>query len=178
MCVVVCAYAACLYDQTSCGCCLMAKQLERMKSYTEGTQRKMSEQMRQAIKILGKMRGRGDEDTVRLCRASAKLKQSYFFCAFLANRAAFSPALNDNTSLECFGPFKRERSRSSIYKREIIVYKRIFLNMGHSYNQQSGVFVIPHSGVYSFSEASQLLCHHLQPGFSCRPAERLCQSAD
>lgn len=45
-CATVCAYAACLYDQTFCGCCLMTTQLERMKTHFEDAQRKMTEQMK------------------------------------------------------------------------------------------------------------------------------------
>lgn len=65
-----------------------------------------------------------------------------FLSAFPASRSAFSVALNNDRSLTCYGPFPDNR---------LIVYKHVFINLGGSYNLQTGVFTVPRSGVYSLT---------------------------
>ncbi|XP_043974787.1 complement C1q-like protein 2 [Gambusia affinis] len=58
------------------------------------------------------------------------------------NRSAFSVALNNEKTLTCFGPLAEDRR---------VPYKHVFLNLGDSYNAQTGIFTAPISGVYSLA---------------------------
>ncbi|MEQ2251855.1 hypothetical protein ILYODFUR_015528 [Ilyodon furcidens] len=58
------------------------------------------------------------------------------------NRTAFSVALNNERSLTCFGPFSDDRG---------VPFKHVFLNLGNSYNVQTGIFTVPYSGVYNLA---------------------------
>lgn len=66
----------------------------------------------------------------------------FSFSAFPASRSAFSVAFNNDRSLICYGPFTDNK---------LIVYKHVFINLGDSYNLQTGVFTVPRSGVYSLT---------------------------
>ncbi|XP_034404939.1 complement C1q-like protein 4 [Cyclopterus lumpus] len=59
-----------------------------------------------------------------------------------ASRTAFSVALTDNNNLICFGPFASD---------ELITYRHVFINLGDGYSADTGVFTVPHSGVYSLA---------------------------
>ncbi|XP_026233348.1 cerebellin-1-like [Anabas testudineus] len=59
-----------------------------------------------------------------------------------ASRSAFSVALNNVQSLSCYGPFTDNR---------VIVYKHVFINLGDSYNNSTGFFTVPRTGVYSLT---------------------------
>ncbi|XP_059188079.1 complement C1q-like protein 4 [Centropristis striata] len=56
------------------------------------------------------------------------------------SRTAFSVALRD--TFGCYGAFDKER---------VIVYKHVFINLGGSYSDETGIFTVPHSGVYSLA---------------------------
>ncbi|MEQ2180547.1 hypothetical protein GOODEAATRI_002267 [Goodea atripinnis] len=58
------------------------------------------------------------------------------------SRTAFSVALNNERSLTCFGPFSDDRG---------VPFKHVFLNLGNSYNVQTGIFTVPYSGVYNLA---------------------------
>ncbi|MEQ2207540.1 hypothetical protein XENOCAPTIV_014209 [Xenoophorus captivus] len=58
------------------------------------------------------------------------------------NRTAFSVTLNNERSLTCFGPFSDDRG---------VPFKHVFLNLGNSYNVQTGIFTVPYSGVYNLA---------------------------
>ncbi|XP_036935380.1 uncharacterized protein LOC119008812 [Acanthopagrus latus] len=57
-------------------------------------------------------------------------------------RTAFSVALFSSGNFKCFGPFPNTRD---------VVYEHVFLNLGNSYNTTTGIFTVPHSGVYSLA---------------------------
>ncbi|MGH0189757.1 UNVERIFIED_CONTAM: hypothetical protein FKN15_038287, partial [Acipenser sinensis] len=57
-----------------------------------------------------------------------------------ASHTAFSAALSTRT--ECVGPFRDNAT---------LLYKKVFVNQGGAYSEQTGVFTAPRSGVYSFS---------------------------
>ncbi|XP_029372536.1 complement C1q-like protein 2 [Echeneis naucrates] len=59
-----------------------------------------------------------------------------------ASRSAFSVALTDDKMSSCHGPFPDD---------SVITYKRVFLNLGDSYDMQTGRFTAPRSGVYSLA---------------------------
>lgn len=58
------------------------------------------------------------------------------------SRTAFSAALTSHSGLFCNGPFRDER---------LIEYKDVFINLGGAYSVDTGVFTVPHSGVYSIA---------------------------
>ncbi|XP_068172594.1 cerebellin 20 [Antennarius striatus] len=58
------------------------------------------------------------------------------------SRSAYSVALTNENRLKCFGPFRDDK---------IVTYKHIFINMGNSYNPDTGVFTVPRSGVYNLA---------------------------
>ncbi|XP_056297168.1 cerebellin 20 [Pseudoliparis swirei] len=62
-----------------------------------------------------------------------------------ASRSAFSVALTANNNLICFGPFPSD---------ELITYQHVFINLGGGYSADTGVFTVPHSGVYSVALTS------------------------
>lgn len=53
-----------------------------------------------------------------------------------------SVALYSEEGLKCFGPFAAH---------EVVTYKHVFINHGSGYNESSGVFAAPRSGVYSLA---------------------------
>uniref|UniRef100_H3C2S2 Cerebellin 20 n=1 Tax=Tetraodon nigroviridis TaxID=99883 RepID=H3C2S2_TETNG len=59
-----------------------------------------------------------------------------------ASSVAASVALYSNDSFKCLGPFS---------SRQDIIYKHVFLNLGNSYDKNSGTFTVPRSGVYSLA---------------------------
>ncbi|XP_059187909.1 complement C1q-like protein 4, partial [Centropristis striata] len=59
-----------------------------------------------------------------------------------ASRSAFSVSMTSQSKLNCYGPFRDDR---------LIVYKHIFINLGGSYSDKTGIFTVPRSGVYSFA---------------------------
>ncbi|XP_070684719.1 complement C1q-like protein 2 [Pempheris klunzingeri] len=59
-----------------------------------------------------------------------------------ASRTAFSVALFGDDRFKCQGPFEVNTR---------IVYKHIFLNLGDGYNETTGIFTVPRSGVYSIA---------------------------
>ncbi|XP_070762177.1 complement C1q-like protein 2 [Enoplosus armatus] len=105
----------CLLDQASCGCCLMQTQLERMEWFFNITFDEMKKELTKSKMALNNMR---------------------------ASRSAFSVALNNDKSLNCYGPFSSD---------ELIAYKHVFINLGDGYNVLTGIFTAPRSGVYSLS---------------------------
>ncbi|XP_078100377.1 complement C1q-like protein 4 [Sander vitreus] len=68
----------CLSDLTSCGCCLMQKQVERMESFFNISVNAMSKDLKKSKTALNNIR---------------------------ESRSAFSVALNNARQLSCFGPF-------------------------------------------------------------------------
>ncbi|XP_044057282.1 complement C1q-like protein 2 [Siniperca chuatsi] len=107
--------SACLVDQASCGCCLMQKQVQRMEWFFNITHEEMKKELTKSKMALDNMR---------------------------ASRSAFSVALNNDKSLNCYGPFTNDK---------LIVYKHAFINLGDGYNVQTGIFTVPRSGVYSLT---------------------------
>uniref|UniRef100_A0A3Q3K448 C1q domain-containing protein n=1 Tax=Monopterus albus TaxID=43700 RepID=A0A3Q3K448_MONAL len=59
-----------------------------------------------------------------------------------SSRSAFSVALRNLSSMNCYGPFN---------ETSLIIYKHVFINLGGSYNVQTGIFTVPHAGVYSLT---------------------------
>ncbi|KAK2846929.1 hypothetical protein Q5P01_009928 [Channa striata] len=59
-----------------------------------------------------------------------------------ASRSAFSVALNNDTMFSCYGPFA---------ENQVISYKHVFINLGGSYNMQTGIVTVPRTGVYSLT---------------------------
>ncbi|XP_071214536.1 cerebellin 20 [Salvelinus alpinus] len=57
-----------------------------------------------------------------------------------ASRSAFSVALTNTR--RCEGPFREAKT---------IVYQHIFVNLGEGYNNRTGIFTVPRSGVYSLA---------------------------
>lgn len=58
------------------------------------------------------------------------------------DRSVFSVALTNNQSLTCHGPFANNT---------FIAYEHEYLNWGNGYNNNTGMFTAPRSGVYSFA---------------------------
>uniref|UniRef100_A0A3B4UEP9 Cerebellin 20 n=1 Tax=Seriola dumerili TaxID=41447 RepID=A0A3B4UEP9_SERDU len=59
-----------------------------------------------------------------------------------ASRTAFSVALFNDVTFQCYGPFTLNTN---------IIYKHVFLNLGDSYSVDTGIFTVPHSGVYTIA---------------------------
>ncbi|XP_042342843.1 complement C1q-like protein 4 [Plectropomus leopardus] len=72
----------CLLKQTSCGCCLMEKQMYRMEEFFNVTYKVMHKLLTHSKKVLDNMN---------------------------ASRSAFSVALNNYTNMRCFGPFSDDQ---------------------------------------------------------------------
>lgn len=53
-----------------------------------------------------------------------------------------SVALYSNEGMKCFGPFGAT---------SVVTYEHVFINHGNGYNQSTGVFAAPRSGVYSLA---------------------------
>uniref|UniRef100_A0A8C8G4G2 C1q domain-containing protein n=1 Tax=Oncorhynchus tshawytscha TaxID=74940 RepID=A0A8C8G4G2_ONCTS len=61
-------------------------------------------------------------------------------CGGWTSRSAFSVALTNTR--RCEGPFREAKT---------IVYQYIFVNLGEGYNNRTGIFTVPRSGVYSLA---------------------------
>ncbi|XP_040901507.1 cerebellin-4-like [Toxotes jaculatrix] len=107
--------SACLSDQTSCGCCLIQKQIKRLEQYFEKSTEELNKELTKSKTALSNIR---------------------------ASRSFFSVALNNDTRMSCNGPYTKDM---------FIMYKYIFFNLGNSYNEQTGIFTPPRSGVYSLT---------------------------
>ncbi|KAI3354550.1 hypothetical protein L3Q82_019060, partial [Scortum barcoo] len=59
-----------------------------------------------------------------------------------ASRTAFSVALFSDSRFQCYGPFAIN---------QVIPYKHVFINLGGGYSTNTGIFTVPHSGVYSLA---------------------------
>uniref|UniRef100_UPI0037E941FA complement C1q-like protein 2 n=1 Tax=Semicossyphus pulcher TaxID=241346 RepID=UPI0037E941FA len=59
-----------------------------------------------------------------------------------ASRTAFSVTLLKDGTLKCFG---------SSASATALIYGQVYLNLGNGYNIFTGMFTVPHSGVYSFA---------------------------
>lgn len=59
-----------------------------------------------------------------------------------ASRSAFSVGLTNQDRLKCFGPFRDDK---------LITYEHVFINLGSGYNEATGVFTAPRSGVYNLA---------------------------
>ncbi|CAK6974949.1 uncharacterized protein LOC128359814 [Scomber scombrus] len=59
-----------------------------------------------------------------------------------ASRSAFSVALSSDSTMKCHVPFTINKN---------IVYQHVFLNLGGGYDEQTGIFTVPYSGVYSLT---------------------------
>ncbi|XP_029963535.1 cerebellin 20 [Salarias fasciatus] len=105
----------CLTDKASCGCCLMQQQIHRMKTFFNMSLNELEKELVKTQTVLNSVR---------------------------ASRSAFSVALTNDESLNCFGPFRDDR---------LIVYRHVFINLGEGYNVLNGVFTVPRSGVYSLA---------------------------
>ncbi|XP_068441857.1 complement C1q-like protein 4 [Clinocottus analis] len=106
---------ACVADPGSCGCCVMWKEMDRLTTYFNTTLNNLESQCEQTKRSLDKIE---------------------------AGRDAFSVALTDHPSINCFGPFPSDR---------LIPYKHVFINLGEGYSVNTGVFNVTHSGVYSIA---------------------------
>ncbi|XP_023256302.1 caprin-2-like [Seriola lalandi dorsalis] len=106
---------ACSMDQGSCGCCLIQQKVNMIKMYFNMTLAKLEKEYLQT-------------------------KQS--LCNIEASRTAFSVALFDDVTFQCYGPFTLNTN---------IIYKHVFLNLGDSYSVDTGIFTVPHSGVYTIA---------------------------
>lgn len=53
-----------------------------------------------------------------------------------------SVALYSEEGLKCFGPFGAHK---------VVTYEHAFINHGNGYNESTGVFTVPRSGVYSLA---------------------------
>ncbi|XP_031716851.1 complement C1q-like protein 4 [Anarrhichthys ocellatus] len=58
-----------------------------------------------------------------------------------ASRSAFSATQIDDTDI-CHVSYKFDK---------LLSYKRVFINLGNGYSADTGVFTVPHSGVYSLA---------------------------
>ncbi|GLD65641.1 complement C1q-like protein 4 [Lates japonicus] len=105
----------CLTDQASCGCCLMQQQIHRMKMFFNMSLNELEKDLEKTKTVLNNVR---------------------------ASRSAFSVALTDSNTLNCFGPFRDDK---------LIAYKHVFINLGDGYNLDTGIFTVPRSGVYSLA---------------------------
>ncbi|KAJ7990213.1 hypothetical protein DPEC_G00297980 [Dallia pectoralis] len=103
----------CLIDQTSCGCCLMQKQMLRLEGFFNMSLNELQTSLDKAKAVLNNVR---------------------------ASRSAFSVALTNTR--RCEGPNREAKT---------IVYQHIFINLGNGYNNLTGVFTVPRSGVYSLA---------------------------
>ncbi|CAB1415923.1 unnamed protein product [Pleuronectes platessa] len=93
----------------SCGCCLIQKQMTRMKIQFELVTVEMNRYLTESKTALNLTRG----------------------------RSAFSVSLTNTMS--CTVPASNDRR---------IIYGNVLLNLGGSYNVQTGIFTVPQSGVY------------------------------
>ncbi|XP_061576494.1 complement C1q and tumor necrosis factor-related protein 9-like [Cololabis saira] len=113
--------SACTAGPEACGCCLMQKHINRMEHFFNFTVLEMRQELIKTKMGLNNMR---------------------------ASRSAFSVALNDDEGLTCFGPFPNNKL---MHNDTLIPYKHVFINLGDSYDAQTGIFTVPRSGVYSFA---------------------------
>ncbi|XP_076591394.1 C1q-related factor-like [Chaetodon auriga] len=107
--------SACLTDQASCGCCLMQGWIQRMEMFMNITAEELNKELKETKMILDNMRG---------------------------SRSAFSVALNNDKSFDCYGPFSTDK---------LIAYKHTFINLGGNFDMQSSMFTVPRSGIYCLS---------------------------
>nr|XP_020441646.1 C1q-related factor-like [Monopterus albus] len=107
--------SVCLTDQSSCGCCLIQKQMQRLEEHFNKTTEELNKEVTKSKTALQNI---------------------------TASRSAFSVALRNLSSMNCYGPFN---------ETSLIIYKHVFINLGGSYNVQTGIFTVPHAGVYSLT---------------------------
>lgn len=67
---------------------------------------------------------------------------SLFSSLLQANRVAFSLALFNDIRFKCVGPFPMNH---------VVPFNHTFLNLGGGYNSMSGIFTVPHAGLYSLA---------------------------
>ncbi|XP_078023650.1 uncharacterized protein LOC144462873 [Epinephelus lanceolatus] len=104
----------CLLDQTSCGCCLMQKQMHRMVKFFNLTHKLMSAGLRKSKMAL---------DTVK------------------ASRSVFSVGLNDHKNMSCYGPFST--AQIITYKHVFINWHNVYsTDTGIFTVRSSGVYSI------------------------------------
>ncbi|CAG6006646.1 complement C1q-like protein 4 [Menidia menidia] len=109
------AGSACSTDKSSCGCCLMVRKTNQMKTYFDTTLTELENEFMKANQSLHTMK---------------------------ESRVAFTVSLYGRETIMCHGPFRDNR---------IVTYKDVLLNYGGAYNTSSGIFTVPHSGVYSLT---------------------------
>ncbi|XP_035808233.2 complement C1q-like protein 2 [Amphiprion ocellaris] len=106
---------ACQKNDQYCGCCMMVQETNRLQMYFNETLNRVEEEFNKTKQYL------------------SMIKDS---------RVAFSVALNNESNMVCFGPFRADAS---------VIYRHVFLNLGGDYNVSTGVFTVPRSGVYSLA---------------------------
>ncbi|XP_017286107.1 C1q-related factor [Kryptolebias marmoratus] len=109
------ADSACSWDQPSCGCCLMVREMDRLRTYFNTTLTELQEEFAETNQSLQSIQD---------------------------SRVAFTVSLYNNNSLTCDGPFSEDC---------IVTYRHAFLNLGEAYSTNTGIFTVPHSGVYSLA---------------------------
>ncbi|XP_022061487.2 C1q-related factor-like [Acanthochromis polyacanthus] len=109
------AVNACQKTDQYCGCCMMVQETNRLQMYFNEVLNMVEEEYNKTEQYLNMIND---------------------------SRIAFSVALNNESKMNCIGPFRENTS---------VIYRTVFLNLGDGYNMSTGVFTVPRSGVYSLA---------------------------
>lgn len=118
----------------------MLQEMDRLRSHFRQMLDKLEKVYVQTNKTFNQITSKWQDNEARLDDDSRF--SSLFSSLLQANRVAFSSALVNDSRFKCVGPFTMSK---------VVPFKHTFLNLGDCYNSTSGIFTVPHTGLYSLA---------------------------
>lgn len=116
--------------------------LSRFSVQEKDVSRELKDSFLNCVSLLISVKKTDDEHSVLDYHTGVSFFSFCFASVSAASAIASSVALYSNDSFKCLGPFS---------SRQDIIYKHVFINLGHSYDENTGVFTVPRPGVYSLA---------------------------